>query len=120
MAKVTCCIRYTIAPGKAEEFAHYARVWRRIIERLSGTYHGCFMPGEQPADASHFSFPNIGHSGPGDVAVVLFSFKDLAGYELYRREAGNDPECGAVTTHFRATQCFTSYERTFLTPLEDR
>jgi hypothetical protein len=120
MAKITCCIRYTIAPGKADDFAHYARVWRRIIERLDATYHGCFVPGEEPPDAEHFSFPTVGRKGPDDVAVVVFSFDDRAAYEHYRREAGNDPECAAVTAHYKATQCFTSYERTFLTPLDDR
>ena len=120
MAKITCCIRYTIAPGKTDAFAHYARVWRRILERLGATYYGCFLPGEQPPDAAHFSFPSVGRNGPNDVAVVLFSFEDLAAYERYRREAALDPECEAVTRHFNETQCFTSYERTFLTPLEDR
>lgn len=120
MAKITCCIRYTIAPAKTNDFAHYARVWRRILERLGATYHGCFLPAEPPPDAAHFSFPNVGRNGPDDVAVVLFSFEDLESYDRYRREAALDAECDAVTTHFNETQCFTSYERTFLTPLEDR
>ncbi|HEY2867349.1 MAG TPA: NIPSNAP family protein [Pyrinomonadaceae bacterium] len=118
MAKITCCVQYRIVPGKRDEFAHYARVWRRIIERLGGTHHGCFMPGEQPPDAEHFSFPTVGQKGPDEVAVILFSFDDLAAYERYRREARNDPECAAVTAHYNQTQCFTSYERTFLTPLD--
>ena len=120
MAKITCCIRYGIAGGKTDAFAHYARVWRRILERLGATYHGCFMPAEQPPDAAHFSFPDLGRSGPDNVAVVLFSFDDLAAYERYRREAGNDSECAGVTAHLHETQCITMYERSFLTPLDDR
>ena len=93
MKPVTCCIRYKLAPGKLDEFEHYARTWQRIIERLDGTYSGCFLPGERPPDASHFSFPEVGRDGPVDVATVVFSFDDLDGYERYRRDASNDPEC---------------------------
>jgi hypothetical protein len=118
MGAITCCIQYKIAQDKTAEFEHYIRVWKRIIERLDGRHHGCFMPGEQPPDAAHFSFPGVGRNGPPDVAVVLFSFPDLETYNRYRREASSDPECEAVTEHYRQTQCFTSYERTFLTPLD--
>ena len=114
MDPVTCCIRYKLAPGKQADFEYYALTWKRIIERLNGTYHGCFLPGEPPPDASHFSFPAIGRDGPIDVATVLFSFVDLAGYERYRRAAANDPECAAVTAHYHETQCFISYERSFV------
>jgi hypothetical protein len=114
MGAITCCIRYTIAPGKTAEFEHYARIWKRIIERVGGTYRGCFLPGERPPDASHFSFPEIGRDGPADVATVIFSFPDLPAYESYRTEAPNDPECPEVTAFFRKTKCFTSYERTFV------
>jgi hypothetical protein len=120
MPQITCCLRYTIAPGRIVEFKHYARTWKKIIERLGGDYHGCFLPSEPPPDASHFSFPNVGRNGPDDIAVVLFSFRDLGAYEHYRREAGNDPDCEAVTAHYRKTQCFTSYERSFLIPLYDQ
>ena len=115
---VTCCIRYKIADGKLSEFEHYARVWRRIIERLDGTYIGCFIPGNEPPDSSHFSFPNVGSRGPDDAAIVIFSFPDLTAYERYRQDARKDPECQAVTDHFHETNCFTSYERTFVTALD--
>ena len=118
MSAITCCIRYELAPGKTAEFEHYARVWKRIIESLGGEHHGCFMPGEPPPDSSHFSFPGVGRNGPDNIAVVLFSFPDLEAYNRYRRDAGSDPECDAVTEHYRQTQCFTGYERTFLTPLD--
>jgi len=114
MGAITCCIRYTIAPGKQAEFERYARVWRRIIERLGGTYYGCFVPGEQPPDADHFSFPEIGRTAPENSATVIFGFHDLAAYERYRRDAEKDPECEAVTKHFNDTKSFTNYERGFV------
>lgn len=115
---ITCVLRYHIRPGKTAEFEHYVRVWKRIIERLDGHHHGCFMPGDQPPDASRFSFPEIGRKGDDDIAVVLFTFSDLAAYDRYRREAKHDPEFDQVTAHFNETRCITSYERSFLTPLE--
>ena len=72
----------------------------------------------KPPDADHFSFPEIGHNGPDDIAMVIFSFRDLEAYERYRRDAGTDPECDAITRHFNDTKCFTSYERTFMRELE--
>jgi len=118
MGAITCCIRYQIAPGKQAEFEHYARVWRQIIERLDGTYYGCFVPGEQPPDSSHFSFPDIGREAPENTATVVFGFPDLAAYERYRRNAAKDPECEMVTKHFNDTKCFTSYERSFVSSLK--
>jgi hypothetical protein len=111
---ITCCIKYKIAPERLREFEHYAQVWKGIIERLGGSYQGCFIPGNEPPDASYFSFPEIGQKGPDDTATVIFSFRDLAAYERYRREASNDPECEGVTDFLNETKCFTSYERTFV------
>lgn len=115
---ITCCIRYKIDLGKVSEFEHYANVWRGIIERLGGTYLGCFLPGNSPPDASHFSFPDIGHKGADNAAVVIYSFPDLSSYERYRREAHHDPEFTTVTDFYNMTKCFTSYERTFVKRLE--
>ena len=115
---IICCIRYKLAPEKLSDFEHYARVWRQIIERLGGAYIGCFLPGNDPPDASHFSFPEIGHKGPDDVANVIFSFPDLAAYQRYRRDAADDPQCQAITEHYDETKCFTSYERTFVKALD--
>ena len=119
MGAITCCIRYELAPGKEAEFEHYARTWRRIIERMGGTYYGCFMPGERPPDAGRFSFSGVGRDGPRDVATVVFSFADLAAYERYRREAPDDPECGRITDFRNETECFTGYERSFVRMLEN-
>jgi hypothetical protein len=118
MSAITCCIRYKISPGKESEFAHYAQVWSGIIRRLGGTYYGCFIPGDRPPDAAHFSFPEMAKDGPLDVATVIFSFSDLAEYERYRRDASNDPECDAMIDHLKATNCFSSYERSFVRMLK--
>ena len=45
-----------------------------------------------------FSFPGIGKEGPGNIAVALFSFPTVEGYETYRREVANDPDCLAATS----------------------
>jgi hypothetical protein len=110
---IICYIRYVIASDQVEAFEHYARVWMRLIEKYGGTHHGYFLPDEAPPSAA-FSFPGIGEEGPENVAVAMFSFPSRDLYETYRREVKNDPECHAVTKHFKKTKCFTKYERTFL------
>ena len=110
---ITCYLRYTINPDQVAAFEHYARVWMRLIEKYGGTHHGYFLPGEIPPNTT-FSFPGIGEAGPDNIAVALFSFPDVEGYERYRREVKHDPECEAVTKHYQETKCFTKYERTFM------
>jgi hypothetical protein len=115
-ALITCFIRYTLNPEKLADFEQYARVWMRLIEKYGGTHQGYFIPHEAPPAAA-FSFGGIGHEGPGNIAVALFSFPDVDAYEKYRREVSDDPECQAETRHFHETKCFTKYERTFLQPV---
>lgn len=110
---ITCFIHYTLDPGKAVEFEHYARVWMRLIEKYGGTHHGYFVPGEAPPSAP-FSFPGLGEDGPGHIAVALFSFPSSDAYEKYRKEVKDDPECIAITKLRDESQCFTKYERTFM------
>src|SRR5215469_12097521 len=72
----TCFIRYEIAPGKLDAFRDYARAWIALIRKHGGTHHGYFLPGTN-ADAlpdATFSFPGLGHEGPPNVGVALFSF----------------------------------------------
>lgn len=88
----------------------------RLIEKYGGTHHGYFVPDESAPSAS-FSFAEIGEAGPPNVAVALFSFPNVSAYEDYRRDVADDPECRAETIHRDETQCFTSYERTFLRPV---
>jgi NIPSNAP len=111
---ITSFIRYTIDPEKLGDFEHYARVWMRLIEKYGGTHHGYFVPDKQAPPAT-FSFPGIAEAGPDNVGIALFSFPNHEAYETYRRDVAQDPECLAVTAHKERTQCFTKYERTFVT-----
>jgi NIPSNAP len=110
---ITCFIRYTIDPDKLDDFEHYARVWMRLIEKYGGKHLGYFVP-DKEAPAATFSFPGIGETGPENVAIALFTFPTLEAYETYRRDVPNDPECLAVTAHYKRTKCFTKYERAFM------
>jgi hypothetical protein len=115
----TCCIRYVVAPNKLNEFKEYARAWIPLIEKYSGTHHGYFVPPEagESLPVATFSFPGLGKSGPPHIALALFSFPDVEAYERYRVEVAADERCKAATARFHETKCFTSYERSFLTPI---
>jgi len=113
---ITCFIRYTINPEKLADFEQYARTWMRLIEKYGGTHHGYFVPGQTPPNSS-FSFAGIGEEGPPNIAVALFSFPNAEAYDEYRRDVAGDPDCLAEARHRNDTQCFTSYERTFLRPV---
>ncbi|NGX52843.1 MAG: hypothetical protein KR126chlam5_01149 [Candidatus Anoxychlamydiales bacterium] len=115
----TCLIRYVVDHNKREEFEKYACTWMRLIEKYGGIHHGYFLPVKNSNEAPNpsFSFPGIGENGPSNVAVALFSFSSLEKYEAYRKEIKNDEESRSITAHFKETQCFVSYERSFLQPL---
>jgi hypothetical protein len=116
---ITCCIRYVVNLEEVDAFKEYARIWIGLINRLGGQHHGYFLPMDDERSASHrggFSFSSMGSEGPRDVAVALFSFPDWAAYEFYRSEAGRQEECKVATELVERTKCFTSYERTFMTP----
>lgn len=112
----TCCLRYFIAPGKLAEFEEYGRTWVRLIEKYGGVHHGCFMPASAPdsVSAKHFSFPGLGFEGPADVAIVLYSFRDLAAYNEYRRLAASDDECRQAAARLQSSGCLLRYERSFV------
>jgi hypothetical protein len=76
-------------------------MWIPLVEKLGGTHHGYFMPGE----------------GASNVALALFSFSSLAAYETYRVKSATDPECQAAIRYYQETQCFLSYERSFFRPV---
>ncbi len=57
------------------------------------------------------------HEGPNNIALALFSFNSLAAYEEYRAKAAVDPECQAAMKYYEETQCFLSYERSFMRPV---
>ena len=98
---ITCYLRYIIDPFKLKEFEHYGKLWIPLVEKFGGIHHGYFMP----------------HEGANNIALALFSFPSLATYEEYRSKAAQDPECQAAMEYYRETQCFLSYERSFLRPV---
>jgi hypothetical protein len=110
---ITCYVRYVLNPEKVAEFEQYARIWVSLIEKLSGTHHGYFLPVETPPGAK-FSFPEIASEGPANIAVALFSFPGIEEYEKYRSMAGQEPDCRRATAIRQESKCFTSYERNFM------
>lgn len=114
---VTCQIRYTLDLNKLGAFESYARTWIMLIERFGSIHHGHFIPRAAP-DGVEFSFPGMGHDGPADVAVAMFTFPDEESYRRYREMAAAAPECQSAATLVRETHCFTHYERLFLQPVQ--
>lgn len=100
---ITCYLKYIIDPYKQEEFETYAKKWIPLVNKFGGTHHGYFLP----------------HEGANNVAVALFSFQNLAAYEKYRVESGNDPDCQHAYQYAKDTQCIISYERSFMKPVLD-
>jgi len=74
--RVTCFIRYQIAPFQRDAFRAYAEAWGRIIPRCGGHLLGYFLPSE----------------GTNDIAWGLIAFPSLAAYEAYRARLRADPE----------------------------
>jgi len=116
---ITCYVRYTLNMNEVDSFRRYAQLWIGLINKLGGQHHGYFLPSDDDEAKSHgrFSFPGLGSEGPGDIAVAMFSFPDWDAYEYYRREAGNHEECKSATRIVEGTKCFTSYERSFKSPI---
>lgn len=98
---VTCYLKYVVNPQKLKEFEIYGKMWIPLVEKFGGTHHGYFMP----------------HEGPSNIALALFSFPSLAAYEEYRAKAAADLECQAAMNYYEETQCFLSYERSFMRPV---
>ena len=116
---ITCQVRYRLDMSKLSEFEAYARAWIILIERHGGTHHGYFMPRAAP-EGSRISFPNVGHEGPTDIALALFTFPDEQAYLRYRQMVADDPDCGSAEALYRETECFHSYERLFLTQMDSK
>src|ERR1700731_512253 len=106
---VTCQIRYQFDVKKLSEFEAYARAWILLIERYGGTHHGYFVPRGTP-DGVRISFPQVGHDGPTDIAIALFTFPDEQGYLRYREMVTSDPYCQSAEALYRETECFIGYE----------
>ena|ERR1044071_3223040 len=99
---ITCFVRYVIDPHRLGAFEDYARLWPPIVDRMGGTHHGYFLPGE----------------GANNIALALFSFPTFAAYEDYRCRMANDPECIAAFELDRRNRSILSYERSFMRPLK--
>jgi hypothetical protein len=112
---VTCQIRYTLDLTQLAAFETYARTWISLIERYGGTHHGYF-PRPIPDEVGP-SFPSLGHNGPTDVAIAMFTFPDEQAYRRYRKDVASDPDCLKATALVQQTRCFTRYERLFLQPV---
>jgi hypothetical protein len=98
---ITCYLKYVIDPYKIENFEIYAKMWIPLVNKFGGTHHGYFLP----------------HEGANNIAVALFSFPSLAGYEEYRIKMAKDPDCKAAFDHAEKTRCIISYERSFMKPV---
>lgn len=98
---VTCFLKYTIDPYKAEEFEAYAKMWIPLVQKFGGTHQGYFLPSE----------------GANNIALALFTFPSLATYEKYRTDSMLDPECIAAFNYAKETRCIVSYERNFFRPV---
>src|SRR5882757_2073381 len=97
---VTCQIRYRLDLSKLNEFEVYARAWMQLIVRYGGTHHGYFIPRAAPRRV-RTSFPGVGHDGPNDIAIALFTFPDEQSYSRYRDMVAADPECRSAESLYR-------------------
>lgn len=98
---VTCYLRYVIDPYKLADFEKYGKMWIPLVNRFGGTHHGYFIP----------------HEGANNIAIALFSFPDLASYEVYREKIKQDADCREAFEFARETRCIASIERSFMRPV---
>jgi NIPSNAP len=98
---VTIYLRYVLNTSKLKEFEHYGKLWIPLVEKFGGKHHGYFMPSE----------------GANNIALALFTFDNLAAYEVYRNDSFKDPACQAAFRYAQETQCIVSYERSFFRPV---
>ena len=104
---------------KLDDFAEYGRIWIDLINRMGGTHHGYFLPCLDPKAGNHgrFSFPGMGHEGEKNIGLAIFSFPNWDVYEQYRKDASSYPECEKASKIVEESKCFSSYERSFMTPI---
>jgi hypothetical protein len=117
----TCVVKYKVKPEKNAEFREYARVWIILIQKYGGCHHGYFCPPtnleKQQMPAANYSFPDIASEGPAMDGYALFSFDSRDAYEAYRMAVSEDELCKSTTEKFNKNSCFSSYERSFKTPI---
>ena len=63
------------------------------LEKFGGKHHGYFLPSE----------------GANNIALALFTFESLAGYEIYRQRSFEDADCKAAFKYAADTQCIVIY-----------
>ncbi len=95
---ITCCIQYTLDPGKLAAFEDYATRWPPIIARCGGDLIGYFLPKE----------------GANNFALALIDFASLAEYELYRERLRADPDAQKNIADMQASGCILVESRSFL------
>ena len=76
-------------------------MWIPLVEKFGGAHHGYFLP----------------HEGASNIALAMFSFESLAAYEKYRANAAVDADCLKAMAYYAQTECFESYERSFMRPV---
>jgi hypothetical protein len=99
---VTVFIRYQIDPFKRAMFETYARRWLTIIPKCGGHLLGYWMP----------------HEGTNNIAFALFSFENLAAYEMYRARLRADDEGMANFNFAEQNKFILAEERSFLRKVE--
>lgn len=99
---VTCYLRYVIDPYKLAEFETYGKMWIPLVNKYGGVHHGYYLP----------------YEGANNIAIALFSFPSLSGYEEYRLKVAQDAECQEAFKYAEKTRCILSYERSFMKPLQ--
>jgi hypothetical protein len=95
---ITCCIQYTLDPGKVDSFETYATRWPPIIERCGGSLVGYFLPKE----------------GANNFAVALIEFQSLAEYEVYRQRLAADADAKKNLAEGAESGCILVESRTVL------
>jgi len=98
---VTCYLRYIIDPYKLKEFEQYAKMWIPLVNKFGGAHNGYFLPSE----------------GANNIALALFTFRNLAEYEQYRKDSLTDSECLKAFKYAEDTRCILNYERSFFRPV---
>jgi hypothetical protein len=98
---ITCYLKYIIDPYKVQEFEKYAKMWIPLVNKFGGNHHGYFLP----------------HEGANNAAIALFSFPNLAEYEIYREKIKSDPDCQKAFKHAEQSRCICSFERSFMKPV---
>jgi hypothetical protein len=119
---LTCYIKYTLDLDRREQFFAYAKIWMQLIEKYGGTHYGYFLSNEALNKEFNisYSFPELAITGENNIAIALFSFKDKVAYQQYKGSVKHDPLCIEATELLQRSNCFSNYERIFLTAVTNK